>query len=250
MQADILDAYSRDEAIQEEIDQAIEDGNELTAEQIRYLERGQTYAEKQIDLAEGWLDAQNAIAEHQAERDAEQIRLLGKLADEEERQNRELRAEVLAAVGPAFEANNLTADQRAAYRESLSDPEAGDQASISDGLVSFSNQNNDTVTYVGPDGTAIPVPRGTSINDVRDLFGIPRLARGGIIMPRPGGTLVDVAEAGYPEAVIPLDGRYRLAPEIHVHFDGTINAYGIEDLHDQLERIANRMYLEGRSAWS
>ena len=34
---------------------------------------------------------------------------------------------------------------------------------------------------------------------------IPRLADGGIVMPRPGGVLANIAEAGQPEAVIPLD---------------------------------------------
>jgi TP901 family phage tail tape measure protein len=34
---------------------------------------------------------------------------------------------------------------------------------------------------------------------------IPRLADGGIVMPTPGGVLANIAEAGKPEAVIPLD---------------------------------------------
>jgi len=34
---------------------------------------------------------------------------------------------------------------------------------------------------------------------------IPRLADGGIVMPRPGGVMANIAEAGKPEAVIPLD---------------------------------------------
>jgi hypothetical protein len=34
---------------------------------------------------------------------------------------------------------------------------------------------------------------------------IPKLALGGIVMPRPGGVLANIAEAGQPEAVIPLD---------------------------------------------
>jgi len=34
---------------------------------------------------------------------------------------------------------------------------------------------------------------------------IPRLAEGGIVMPQPGGVLANIAEAGRPEAVIPLD---------------------------------------------
>jgi TP901 family phage tail tape measure protein len=34
---------------------------------------------------------------------------------------------------------------------------------------------------------------------------IPRLAEGGLVMPRPGGLFANIAEAGQPEAVIPLD---------------------------------------------
>lgn len=34
---------------------------------------------------------------------------------------------------------------------------------------------------------------------------IPRLAQGGVVMPSPGGSIVNVAEAGKPEAIIPLD---------------------------------------------
>jgi hypothetical protein len=34
---------------------------------------------------------------------------------------------------------------------------------------------------------------------------IPQLAEGGIVMPKPGGTLANIGEAGRPEAVIPLD---------------------------------------------
>lgn len=34
---------------------------------------------------------------------------------------------------------------------------------------------------------------------------IPKLANGGVVMPSPGGSLVNVAEAGKPEAIIPLD---------------------------------------------
>jgi hypothetical protein len=34
---------------------------------------------------------------------------------------------------------------------------------------------------------------------------IPSFAEGGIVMPTEGGTLAQIAEAGQPEAVIPLD---------------------------------------------
>lgn len=38
-----------------------------------------------------------------------------------------------------------------------------------------------------------------------NLPNIPKLAKGGIVMPKPGGVLANIAEAGKPEAVIPLD---------------------------------------------
>ena len=38
-----------------------------------------------------------------------------------------------------------------------------------------------------------------------DNIKIPRLAEGGIVMPRPGGVLANIAEGGQAEAVIPLD---------------------------------------------
>jgi len=41
-----------------------------------------------------------------------------------------------------------------------------------------------------------------------DFPKIPALAQGGIVPATPGGRLVRVAEAGIPEAVIPLDGRH------------------------------------------
>lgn len=42
------------------------------------------------------------------------------------------------------------------------------------------------------------------LNTIRPI-NIPALAEGGIVMPRPGGVLAQLAEAGKPEAVIPLD---------------------------------------------
>jgi len=45
----------------------------------------------------------------------------------------------------------------------------------------------------------------------------PKLARGGIVMPRVGGTQVTIGEAGSAEAVIPLNGK--------TGFGNTINVY-------------------------
>lgn len=50
---------------------------------------------------------------------------------------------------------------------------------------------------------------------------IPRLADGGIVMPRPGGVLANLAEAGKPEAVIPLDRAGKLGGDT---FQITVNA--------------------------
>jgi hypothetical protein len=52
-------------------------------------------------------------------------------------------------------------------------------------------------------GINLQIPKIPTIN-------IPRLAEGGIVMPRPGGVLANIAEAGEAEAVIPLSkmGRF------------------------------------------
>ncbi len=51
---------------------------------------------------------------------------------------------------------------------------------------------------------------------------LPRLADGGIVMPRPGGVLAMLAEAGQPEAVIPLDRLGSMGGGSNVNI--TINA--------------------------
>jgi hypothetical protein len=48
-------------------------------------------------------------------------------------------------------------------------------------------------------GQAAPGQTGTSIRQVEA-----NLATGGIVMPKMGGTIARIAEAGQPEAVIPL----------------------------------------------
>jgi phage-related protein len=47
-------------------------------------------------------------------------------------------------------------------------------------------------------GISLQIPKLSNIQ-------LPRLAEGGIVMPQPGGVLAQIAEAGQPEAVIPLD---------------------------------------------
>jgi hypothetical protein len=47
-------------------------------------------------------------------------------------------------------------------------------------------------------GISVQIPKISKV-------AIPRLAEGGIVMPRPGGVLANIAEGGQAEAVIPLD---------------------------------------------
>jgi hypothetical protein len=54
-------------------------------------------------------------------------------------------------------------------------------------------------------GQPITMPRAPTSGYGNPAFGnIPRMAEGGIVMPSPGGSIVNVAEAGQPEAIIPL----------------------------------------------
>jgi hypothetical protein len=52
---------------------------------------------------------------------------------------------------------------------------------------------------------------------------IPRLADGGIVMPRPGGVLATLAEAGQPEAVIPLDRLNSFQRPTEVNYNITVS---------------------------
>jgi hypothetical protein len=54
------------------------------------------------------------------------------------------------------------------------------------------------------------------VNNIPNL-NLPKLAKGGIVMPSPGGTNVTVGEGGRPEAIIPLGSRSGLG--------GTVNIY-------------------------
>ena len=52
---------------------------------------------------------------------------------------------------------------------------------------------------------------------------IPRLAEGGIVMPRPGGVLANIAEAGQAEAVIPLDRLGKFGQGNQTTYNITVN---------------------------
>jgi hypothetical protein len=60
----------------------------------------------------------------------------------------------------------------------------------------------DLINTVLEAGTVIGID--VKLNKIPAL-NIPRLAEGGIVMPRPGGVLANIAEGGQAEAVIPLN---------------------------------------------
>lgn len=70
-----------------------------------------------------------------------------------------------------------------------------------------------------------PFFSGATIQPVRlaelPRVNIPRLAEGGVVMPQPGGVLANLAEAGKPEAVIPLDRMGKLTGNT---YNITVNA--------------------------
>lgn len=66
---------------------------------------------------------------------------------------------------------------------------------------------------------------------------IPKLATGGIVMPTPGGSIVNVAEAGKPEAIIPLDRLGNLGgTTVNVYVDQAVSAQTIIDVINRYSR--------------
>jgi hypothetical protein len=69
---------------------------------------------------------------------------------------------------------------------------------IPKGLNSLKFKVPDWVPFIGGKTIGFTVPTIAHIK-------IPKLAQGGVVMPSPGGSIVNVAEAGQPEAIIPLN---------------------------------------------
>lgn len=67
---------------------------------------------------------------------------------------------------------------------------------------------------------------------------LPKLANGGIVMPSPGGSIVNVAEAGKPEAIIPLDrlGNLGGATTVNVYVNQAVTAQTIIDVINKYSR--------------
>jgi len=81
------------------------------------------------------------------------------------------------------------------------------------------------------------------VNPIPDVK-LPKLAKGGIVMPSPGGTNVTVGEGGRPEAIIPL-GRNN-------GFGNTINVYvQSADPKAVVDAVAKYVKANGKlpSAW-
>ena len=117
----ITEGFDRDESIQHDIQHAIEEGRDLSAEQIGYLERGETYAQEQIANTQSLIDRQVSdadslkqlyidIEEHQKQRDNEMLDQMKKAAEA-------LTARRSAHLGAAADAGVLGALVNAAERE-------------------------------------------------------------------------------------------------------------------------------------
>jgi hypothetical protein len=67
---------------------------------------------------------------------------------------------------------------------------------------------------------------------------IPGLAGGGIVLPRPGGTIVRLGEGGKREAVVPLNGSDSVGSSEY-HFHGDLSFPNVKDKTDAGEFLAN-----------
>jgi hypothetical protein len=86
------------------------------------------------------------------------------------------------------------------------------------GVISLANSALSLVSSVTGGAVNIQVPKVPTVvipkvpvkTPTKIPTKIPKLALGGIVMPQPGGVLANIAEAGQPEAVIPLNkmGQY------------------------------------------
>ena len=72
------------------------------------------------------------------------------------------------------------------------------------GIISLANAALSAISAATAGSVNIKIPTIPNIKAPNSKK-IPQLAEGGIVMPRPGGVLANLAEAGQPEAVIPLD---------------------------------------------
>jgi len=87
----------------------------------------------------------------------------------------------------------------------------------------------------GPIGSIIG--KDIKINTIPEL-NIPRLAKGGLVMPQQGGVLANIAEAGKPEVVIPLDRFESMMEEKKAEGSGdtiVFNNYASPTINNQQE---------------
>ena len=77
------------------------------------------------------------------------------------------------------------------------------------GIISLANSALSLISTVTGGAVNIQVPKVPTVSipkvPVKTPSKVPKLALGGIVMPQPGGVLANIAEAGQPEAVIPLN---------------------------------------------
>lgn len=74
---------------------------------------------------------------------------------------------------------------------------------------------------------------------------IPGLANGGIVYPRPGGTVVRLGEAGQREAVVPLPSKFNDLGSGEIHFHGDLIFPNVKSGEDAEDFITNLKVMAG-----
>jgi phage-related protein len=95
-----------------------------------------------------------------------------------------------------------------------------------------------------------PIQFGLSLPYVKSVS-IPKLADGGIVMPQPGGVLANLAEAGQPEAVIPLsrfdnigqENTYNITVNAGIGSDPLAIGRSVVDAIKRYERINGPVFV-------
>jgi len=72
--------------------------------------------------------------------------------------------------------------------------------------------------------------------------GIPQMASGGVVKARPGGTLVNVGEAGRDEAIVPLGAGGGGA--VNITINAGLGVDGIQ-LGRQIDQVLQKYYRAG-----
>ena len=178
------------------------DQNLYNSDRLAFYAREETEAQRVQRRWQEQIDGQKQLAKV-LENIAKNTKASTEMAAAEAKRQAEARNATALSVVRSASTDNLSSEQVAAYYKALRDSDGGGTAGTHGDLVSYGQQGGER-TFVGPDGTTVTLPAGSSTNDAREALGIPQLAGGGIVRARAGGTLVTAGEGGEDEVVAPM----------------------------------------------